>query len=173
MTEDHSMHFEAGSNPTIINISKIDTFNNNGPFNAGQSMLSQLSQSMQMGASPSNDEAKGESGVEMSCEMRMRKALDAVMKDMNFRHLYDWSWVRVAMADERIGVRFSTTESFLTYLRSKGVARVPDASAVNRYVNKARRRDDGYTFTDTSDKNETIRRNNVIRRFIAEYIKNG
>lgn len=175
----NEMHFEAGSSPTIIN---IETFNNHGTFNAGQSALSQLNQSTNVGAATDNQpytagspasaaEQPSVSADPSRTPMRMKAALRAVSHDDCFRHLYDWSWVRLAMAEAPLRMRFSTTGSFLNTLRSMGIDNLPDSSVVNRYTSKVCRTADGYTFSDTTDPTETIRRNNIIRRFIAAYVK--
>lgn len=104
-------------------------------------------------------------------EQRVKKAILAVSHDSNFLHLYDWSWVRIAMADNRVGIRFSTNDTFLSFLHGHGINQLPNRSVLSRYMSKAVRTNDGYTFTDTIDRTETIRRNNIIRRFISAYIK--
>lgn len=103
---------------------------------------------------------------------RVRKALEAVEEDNNFRHLYDWAWVRVAMMDERVDINFDSSDDFIDYLRRMGVTNLPCRSALNKKIKLVRVKGDSYNYTDTNDHVETTRRNNIARRFISAYLKN-
>lgn len=102
---------------------------------------------------------------------RMSRALNAVFRDRCFEHLYDWTWVKIAMEDERIGISFDKTPSYLSYLQTHIDTHLPDVSMLNKYLSKVTRDGETYRFLDTKDPKETIRRNNVIRRFISAFLK--
>lgn len=156
----YTMHFEAGSNPTIIDYAKIDI------SVAGDFVYTATRRAK--GSRPSPSHVPQAPAADK--EARVRQAVDTARQDPSFRHLYDYAWIRTAMMDDRVGITFTTDADFLAYLKALGVSPLPSRSTLSRYMSAARRQGGETIYTDTADRRETVRRNNVARRFLAAYL---
>lgn len=112
---------------------------------------------------------ESEASQEVSDDQRMKFALKEVQREKNFRR-YDWTWVREVMADE-LNMPFGKTPSFIRFIAEHGVTVLPKAQAINDHMGVTKKGNDGYVFSDTKDTGETIRRNNIMRRFLSAYRK--
>jgi hypothetical protein len=104
---------------------------------------------------------------DMDCKMAY--ALEVLNQNRTIRHLYDYTWVMVAISDEAIkGLRgFKSPQSFMDYLSSLGVKRIPSRTTLSTFYNKVLGTYPDWEFTDTDDPQETLRRKNVVKQLIS------
>ena len=110
-----------------------------------------------------------------SVDERMKRALQCLEQERILVHGYDYVWIMRYINEERIkstGLFFCSVKSYrdylTVYLGNTGVAGVSTLSLYYSYG-------EGYfpewTFSDTKDAAERLRRVNVVRRFAAVFVK--
>ncbi len=92
-------------------------------------------------------------------------AMNTLKKEGEIVHLYDFTWPMIAMNGDEDLPHFDTPTSYLEYMKKIGIKNLPSRSTVSKYYDKARGQFPNCTYDD-ADTTETIRRNNVGRRFI-------
>lgn len=102
-------------------------------------------------------------------EVRIQHAITEIEHCPFFNGKGDWAWVRVAMMIESIDITFKADEGFLIYMKNQGAKDLPDRTRLCRLFNTVRKNGNEYSFSDEKDRNEVIRRNNIIRKFVASY----
>ena len=102
-------------------------------------------------------------------DIRMLQALAVLQKNGAIRFLYDYTWIMVAIGDNAIkGMSaFKSPQTFLDYLRHLGMKRVPCRSTISDKSEKVIGTYPNWTFTDTNDPLESIRRKNVVAQLIS------
>ena len=104
---------------------------------------------------------------DMDC--RMALALEVLRQNNTIRHLYDYTWIMVAIGDgavEGMG-GFKSPQSFMDYLSSLGVVRIPSRTTLSTFNNNVYGNYPNWEFTDTEDPQEILRRKNVVRQLIS------
>ena len=104
---------------------------------------------------------------DMDC--RMAYALEVLKRNKTIRHLYDYTWLMVAIGDgaiEGMGA-FKSPQSFMDYLSSLGVECIPSRTTLSTFYNKVLGKYPDWEFTDTEDPQEILRRKNVVRQLIS------
>lgn len=104
---------------------------------------------------------------DMDC--RMALALEVLRQNNTIRHLYDYTWIMVAIGDgvvEGLG-GFRSPQSFMDYLCSLGVERIPSRTTLSTFNNNVYGCYPNWEFTDTDDPQEILRRKNVVRQLIS------
>lgn len=97
---------------------------------------------------------------------RMRRTIDTMRQEGELKHLYDYTWLMMAMNENCDLPSFDTPTSFREYLINIGIKKgIPNRSTISKYYDKARGQLPNWTFDD-ADGTEAIRRNNVGKRFL-------
>ena len=101
----------------------------------------------------------------------MRHALDCLEQENLLVHKYDYVWIMRYINEEHVkgtGLFFYSVNSYheyvTTYMCHQGVAGV---STLSLYYSYGEGRFPNWTFTDTKDATERLRRVNVVQRFIV------
>ena len=104
---------------------------------------------------------------DMDCKMAY--ALEVLRQNKTIRHLYDYTWIMVAIGDGAIkGIGgFKSPQSFMDYLSSLGVEHIPSRTTLSTFYNKVWGTFPDWEFTDTDDPQEILRRKNVVRQLIS------
>lgn len=102
-------------------------------------------------------------------DRRMALALDVLKQNQTIRHLYDYTWIMVAIGDGVIkGMGgFRSPQKFMDYLCSLGVERIPSRTTLSTFNNNVFGTYPDWEFTDTNDPQEILRRKNVVRQLIS------
>ena len=106
-------------------------------------------------------------------ECRMRHAVEQLQEDGVFKRPFDHTWIMVVVQQGFAeGLKpFGSPQSYRDYLREIGVKDVPCRSTLSSAYKKYSGRWPNLTFSDTDDPKETLRRNNVGRRFLSAFNK--
>ena len=83
-------------------------------------------------------------------------------------HLYDYTWVMLAMNDTKGLPTFDSPQSFVTFLKNIGLDNLPSDSSIKKKNEKVLGVFPDLTFID-ADKTESDRRVNVGKRFLNLY----
>lgn len=102
-----------------------------------------------------------------SVEERIKEAIATMQDERLFRYGYDYVWLMLAMNQNRDLPSFDSISSFRDFLVRIGINDLPSTSNFLKKSATARRQHPSWTFTDTSDLNETRRRNNLASRFLS------
>ena len=102
-------------------------------------------------------------------DYRMALALETLRQNNTIRRLYDYTWIMVAIGDGAIkGLGgFKSPQSFMDYLSSLGVERIPSRTTLSTFYNKVLGTYPDWEFTDTEDPQEILRRKNVVKQLIS------
>jgi hypothetical protein len=121
-------------------------------------------------------EAESDSSPQLaSVDKRMKHALDCLKQENLLVHGYDYVWIMRYINEEhikKIGLLFISIQSYrdylITYMNHSQVAGV---STLSQYDKCCVGRFPDWTFTDTKDATERLRRVNLVKRFVAIFIK--
>lgn len=96
------------------------------------------------------------------------------IKEMNengvLKNLYDYTWV-MEVANKTKGLpHFNTPSSFISYLKSLGIKRLPSEDSINKKLNTFYGDFPDWVFTDC-DRTEATRRINVGKFFLSLFLK--
>ena len=100
---------------------------------------------------------------------RFAYAVNNVKKEGLIKFGYDWTWIELYCEREMKDANFSTPTSFLDYLSTLGIDSLPDRSTLTRKVAVVDGKYPDWTFSDSKNTSETIRRKRVVGRFIFHY----
>lgn len=177
----YNMHFETGSNPTILNDVRIDKIEVSARGNFGAALRGRIDEAKDDADNkPDNDPPDGKVAAArptvknkdiVSKDERFRRAVLAVQDSPYFKYQYDWTWAKVAMADDRVGLTALQTDELISKLKELKVRKVPSRYDIDQHYSKVHRNGHGYTFEETKNETEKDRRNKIITTFIAEYNK--
>lgn len=98
---------------------------------------------------------------------RVSLAIKTLQRNKTIRHLYDYTWIMAAIGDgivEGMG-GFSSPQSFIDYLKSIGVERVPSRTTISTCDSRFFGKFPDWEFIDTHDPLEIQRRKNVVHQF--------
>lgn len=106
-------------------------------------------------------------------EHRMRRAIEQLKEDGVLKHPFDHTWIMVVVQQGFAeGLKpFRSSQSYRDYLREIGVKKFPCRSTLSCAYKKYSGRWPNLIFSDTDDPKETLRRNNVGRRFLCAFNK--
>lgn len=105
---------------------------------------------------------------------RVKHAIEVIDSEGLLKQKGDLAFVKKAMEEKQIDMCF-TLDGFIDYLKElckKGLdIEVPGKTTISRQLNKIDVKDsDGYyTFNDHCDRNESFRRNGLMKRFLSAY----
>ena len=103
-----------------------------------------------------------------SDDERIIKAVNILKVEGVLKHMYDYTFVMQLMNETEGLPHYDTPQSFLKHFAQLGIAPLPDVSSINRIFSKMVGKFPNWTFVG-KDKTETVRRNNVGRRYLNAY----
>ena len=106
---------------------------------------------------------------------RMALAFNVMRENGAMRHIYDYTWIMVAIGDgvvEGLGA-FRSPQSFMNYLSNLGVEHVPSRTTLSTWSGRVFGTYPDWEFTDTDDPHEILRRKNVVRQLLSILNKAG
>ncbi|MBR1449340.1 MAG: hypothetical protein IJ588_11430 [Prevotella sp.] len=110
-----------------------------------------------------------------SVDERMKYALECLRREHVLVHKYDYVWIMRYINEEQprpTGLFFISIKSYRTYLTLYlGIDQMAGISTLSFYYSSGEGRFPEWTFTDTPDSTERVRRINVARRFAAIFFK--
>ena len=109
-----------------------------------------------------------------SVDERMKHALDCLEQEKRLVHKYDYIWIMRYLNEEHIkdtGLFFYSVNSYRTYITTYlGHHDVAGLSTLSLYYGFGEGRYPDWTFSDTKDATERLRRVNVVQRFIVLFV---
>jgi len=111
---------------------------------------------------------KHEAEEMFSDDERIIKAVNILKVEGVLKHMYDYTFVMQLMNETEGMPHYDTPQSFLKHFAQLGIAPLPDVSSINRIFSKMVGKFPNWTFVG-KDKTETVRRNNVGRRYLNAY----
>jgi hypothetical protein len=97
---------------------------------------------------------------------RIREAILQLRAEHLLRRKFDYAWLKVAMDSAVDMPSFDSAQRYLDYLcQELKLDNLPCESSISKMMDAARGQLFNWTFNDTSDVQETIRRNNIVKRF--------
>ena len=110
------------------------------------------------------DEAALPDGTTMA--VRIREAIVQLRTEHLLRRKFDYAWLKVAMDSTDDMPSFESAQRYLDYLYMElKLDNLPCESSISKMMDTARGQLFNWTFSDTSDAQETTRRNNIVKRF--------
>lgn len=106
-------------------------------------------------------------------DRRMIIAFEVLKKNGTLRNIYDYTWIMVAIGDgviDGMGA-FRSPQSFIDYLKSLGLERIPCRSTLSAWYNNVYGKFPNWEFTDTQDPQEILRRKNVVIQLKSAFVK--
>ena len=98
--------------------------------------------------------------------IRIRHAIVQLREERLLRRMYDYAWLKVAMDSDDDLPSFDSAQKYIDYLGGElQLDGLPSESSVSKMMDAARGQLFNWTFSDTSDAQETTRRNNIVKRF--------
>ena len=109
-----------------------------------------------------------ESSAAVSDNDIIKEVIQQLKAEKVIAHLYDYTWVMLAMNDTKGLPSFDSPQSFLTFLNTLGLDNLPSESSIKKKNDKVIGVFPDLTFID-ADKTEGDRRVNVGKRFLNLY----
>lgn len=98
--------------------------------------------------------------------IRIRHAIVRLREERLLCRMYDYAWLKVAMDSDDDLPSFESAQKYIDYLGGElQLDGLPSESSVSKMMDAARGQLFNWTFSDTSDAQETTRRNNIVKRF--------
>ena len=98
--------------------------------------------------------------------VRIREAIVQLRAEHLLRRKFDYAWLKVAMDSTVDMPSFESAQRYLDYLCMElQLDDLPCESSISKMMDTARGQLFNWTFSDTCDAQETIRRNNIVKRF--------
>ena len=99
---------------------------------------------------------------------RIREAILQLRAERLLRRKFDYAWLKVAMDSTDDLPSFESAQRYLDYMREELMLdALPCESSISKMMDMARGQLFYWTFSDTSDAQETTRRNNIVKRFFC------
>ena len=110
-----------------------------------------------------------------SVDERVKRALDCLKQENILIHKYDYVWIMRYINEEHIkadGLFFFSVKTFRDYVANyMGHPEVAGLSTLSQYYSYGEGRFPEWTFSDTKDADERLRRVNVAKRFAVLFVK--
>ena len=98
--------------------------------------------------------------------IRIRHAIVQLREERLLHRMYDYAWLKVALDSDDDLPSFESAQKYIDYLGGElQLDGLPSESSVSKMMDAARGQLFNWTFSDTSDAQETTRRNNIVKRF--------
>jgi len=100
--------------------------------------------------------------------VRIREAILQLREERLLKRKFDYAWLKVAMDSTDDLPSFESAQRYLDYMRDELMLDdLPCESSISKMMDMARGQLFYWTFSDTSDAQETTRRNNIVKRFFC------
>ena len=100
--------------------------------------------------------------------VRIREAILQLRAERLLRRKFDYAGLKVAMDSTDDFPSFESAQRYLDYMRDELMLdELPCESSISKMMDMARGQLFYWTFSDTSDAQETTRRNNIVKRFFC------
>ena len=100
--------------------------------------------------------------------VRIREAILQLRAERLLRRKFDYAWLKVAMDSTDDLPSFESAQRYLDYMRDELMLdELPCESSISKMMDMASGQLFYWTFSDTSDAQETTRRNNIVKRFFC------
>lgn len=108
-------------------------------------------------------------------DARVQAAIQCLEKEGTIKRKYDHAWIMRFVDEGKIkGLSpFYSEGCYIRYMNELGIKGVAGISTLNQYYNTVEGEYPNWTFTDTNDNGERIRRVNVVRRFLTVFLRGG
>lgn len=110
-----------------------------------------------------------------SVDQRMKHALDSLREEKLLRNGYDYVWIMRYINEEHIkglGLFFNSVNSYLTYVTVyMQHHQIVGLSTLSLYYSCGKGWYPEWTFSDTDDATERLRRVNIARRFAVLFLR--
>ena len=110
-----------------------------------------------------------------SVDERMKHTLHCLEQEKTLVHGYDYVWIMRYINEEHIkptGLFFCSVKSYRDYLTIYlGNVGVAGVSTLSLYYSYGEGRFPEWTFSDTKDATERLRRINIARRFVVVFVR--
>lgn len=110
-----------------------------------------------------------------SVDEQVKHALVCLKRDGAIVHGYDYVWIMRYINEvhlKKSGLFFSSVNSYREYVKIYfGIDDIASLSTLSHYYSSGKGRFPEWTFTDTNDATERLRRVNVARRFASAFSK--
>ena len=101
-----------------------------------------------------------------SLAIRIREAILQLRAENLLRRKFDYAWLKMAMDSSTDMPSFESAQRYLDYLHDVlQLDDLPCESSISKMMDVARGQLFHWTFKDTTDSSEIIRRNNIVKRF--------
>ena len=98
--------------------------------------------------------------------IRIREAILHLRAEHLLRRNFDYAWLKVAMDSTDDLPSFDSAQRYLDFLCDElRLDDLPCESSISKMMDTARGQLFNWTFSDTGDAQEVIRRNNIVKRF--------
>lgn len=108
-----------------------------------------------------------------SVDARVQYAMNCLNQENVIRKKYDHAWIMRLIDEGEIKEisPFYSENCYRGYMHELGIEGVAGVSTLNQYYNTVSGKFPNWTFSDTTNNYERIRRVNVARRFYAAFMK--
>lgn len=108
-----------------------------------------------------------------SVDARVQNAMNCLIHDNIIKHKYDHAWIMHLIDEGGIkGIEpFYSEKSYINYMHELGINGVASVSTLNQYYNTVSGCFPDWTFSDTNDNDERLRRVNIGNRFRVAFVK--
>lgn len=106
-------------------------------------------------------------------DARVEKAMHSLIRNKNIKHKFDHAWIMRLIDEGKIRElsMFESVNSYRGYMGELDIDGVAGVSTLSKYYNYVDGEFPNWTFSDTKDNHERLRRINVARCFLAAFIK--
>lgn len=106
-------------------------------------------------------------------EVRIKRAMEILLAEKVIKNAYDHAFVFQLMNESKELPDFLSAQSYLDYMQGLGFVNFPSKDTIEKKVSATFGSYPSWTFNDNKgqDATETIRRNNVAKRFISAFRK--
>lgn len=107
------------------------------------------------------------------CSRCVRRAILQLKTEGVIRRVSDYAWIMTALEQGIISELkgFRSPQAFIDYLRQLGIEHLPCRTTLFMAYNNMVGQYPNWTFTDTTNPNEILRRKNVVVRFKSAFLR--
>ena len=100
-----------------------------------------------------------------------KRAFGVLQNNGVIKFPYDFTWIYVAMNQYVVeGIEgFNSPKAYIEYLKELGVDKLPHRSTISNNYHKVEGVFPDWSFSDTDDPREVLRRKNVVNQFLSAF----
>jgi hypothetical protein len=102
-----------------------------------------------------------------------KRAFEVLKNNGGIKFPYDFTWIYVAMNQYVVeGIDgFNSPQAYIDYLKELGVSNLPHRSTISNNCHKVGGVFPDWSFSDTEDPREVLRRKNVVKQFLSAFMR--